>query len=82
MINEIEEILRLNYINKIPDNVLNYLLKVNFNIKIYDNFIGRNFNFRKSEWTNISKYKNKKEINNILKIPHHIKTIKKNRNFK
>ena len=76
MINEIEEILRLNHIRAISDKSLKYLVQINFNIKIYDNFIGRNFNFKKKEWTSISRYLKNKMINKILSTDHGLKNIK------
>jgi hypothetical protein len=77
MIPEIEEIFRLYYIGKISKEIASYIIKIYVNIKTYENYIGRNFNFRKKEWTSIYNYKNIYEIKSILKIPHDVKTFHK-----
>ena len=77
MTQEIEEILRLYYIGKITKEVASHIIKMQINIKTYENYIGRNFNFRKNEWTSIYNYKNTYEINDVLKIPHDVKTFRK-----
>ena len=53
----IEEILRLNSLGYIKNDVADYLVKINFNHLIYENSIGRNFNFRRKDWTSIWNYK-------------------------
>tara|TARA_B100001123_G_scaffold445050_1_gene595609 strand:+ start:4976 stop:5941 length:966 start_codon:yes stop_codon:yes gene_type:complete len=52
----IEEILRLNSLGYIKNDVADYLIKINFNHLIYENSIGRNFNFRPKDWTSIRNY--------------------------
>ena len=53
----IEEILILNSLGYIKNDVADYLVKINFNHLIYENSIGRNFNFRRKDWTSIWNYK-------------------------
>ncbi|SVE37737.1 uncharacterized protein METZ01_LOCUS490591, partial [marine metagenome] len=49
----LEQYPALNYLGLISDNVTTYLMRYMVNVIIYDSMIGRNSNFRVSDWTSI-----------------------------
>jgi len=52
----LEQILFLEFMNKLPEDTAVYLLRSGMNLMIYDNAIGRNANFRPDDYTSIWKY--------------------------
>ena len=65
----------------INKNTAVYLLRKNFNLFFYYNFLGRNVNFRKNDFTSIYKYKNPKiYIKRISSIKEGDFVFKKNTN--
>lgn len=64
-----EQVPFLNYINKIPDDGAVYLLQAGLNIKVYDNAIGRNANFRPTDYTSVWQYQNPEEYVRRLFLP-------------
>ena len=55
-----ENILQMHYMKKINFNVADHLIKKTINECIYDKILGRNLNTKKSDFTSINLYKNKK----------------------
>jgi len=53
----LEQVPILNYLGEINDSASKFLLQSGINRMVYDNFIGRNSNFRPDDYTSVWKYK-------------------------
>ena len=64
-----ENILQMHYMKKINFNVADHLIKKTINECIYDKILGRNLNTKKSDFTSINLYKNKKIYMKRIDLP-------------
>jgi hypothetical protein len=63
------------YLNEINENAAKFLIQSKMNLAIYDNFIGRNSNFRSNDFTSVWKYRDSNEYIQRLTQPDGDKAI-------